>query len=183
MRYILYLAFAASLCAHDWVIVPGTRVGPVTASSTEAELRTAFGSAAVVRSTIQIDEKIKAPGIEVYRGVDGESLAVVWPRQEGLWWPLEVIPCYPKAAAGCRWRTASGVQVGATVAEIEKINGKPFLLYPSSALEVWPDPLWSDGALERALGEDIELQFEGAGEPFYAGGTFARSTDKPLRTG
>jgi len=86
----------------DWLIVPGERVGPVTARSTEASLRAAFGSAAVLATEIRIDKTTTAPGVEVYRGRAGESLAVVWPRKEnGLWWPLLAIPCYRPAGAEC----------------------------------------------------------------------------------
>src|SRR5262249_56738392 len=100
---ILFLVLAPPLCAHDWLIVPGQRVGPVTANSTEAEVRAAIGAGAVARSTIRIDDHASAPGLEIYRDRPGESLAVVWPRHEGgLWWPLLVIPCPRPAAAGCR---------------------------------------------------------------------------------
>jgi len=86
------------MLAHDWLIVPGERVGPITAASTEAGLRAAFGDAAVVQATIRIDNVTTAPSVEVYRDKPGESLAVVWPRREhGLWWPLLVIPCYGPA--------------------------------------------------------------------------------------
>src|SRR5882672_11021943 len=104
MRLILFLAVALTACAHDWLIVPGTRVGPVTATSTDAGLRAAFGAAAVTPSEIRIAKSATAPGIQIYRDRPGESLAIVWPRKEhGLWWPLLVIPCYGSLGAECKW--------------------------------------------------------------------------------
>jgi len=35
----LLLIFTGQLAAHDWMIVPGQRVGPVTSASTEADLK------------------------------------------------------------------------------------------------------------------------------------------------
>ena len=144
--------------AHDWLIVPGKRVGPVTAASNEAELRRAFGDAAVTRALIHIDEKTTAPGVEIYRGRPGESLAVVWPRKEKeLSWPLLVIPCYGSSTTPCRGTTAAGVRVGLTIAELERLNGKPFLLYASTNPSRWTDPWWDGGKLASDLGEDIEF--------------------------
>jgi hypothetical protein len=140
------------------LIVPGKRVGPVTAVSTEADLRAAFGAAAVKRSQIRIDSQTTAPGLEIYAGKPGESLAVAWPRTEGEFrWPLLLMPCYGQANADCRWRTPEGVRVGAGMTELEKLNGKPFLLYPNAPS--WTNAWWNDGKLATSLGEDVELQF------------------------
>ena len=140
MRLALLLVAALPVFAHDWLIVPGERVGPLNANSTEASLRAAFGNAAILQAEIQIDKKTTVPGVEIYPGRPGESLAVVWPREEhGLWWPLLVIPCFGSRGTECRWRTASGVRAGTTVAELEKLNEKPFWIY-SSTREPWWEP-------------------------------------------
>jgi hypothetical protein len=52
------------------------------------------------------------------------------------------------------------VRTGAGVRDIEKLNGKPFLLYPSAERGSWLEPWWNDGKLASQLGEDIELSFE-----------------------
>lgn len=141
-------------------------------------MRAAFGGA-VVRATIEIDKTVTAPGVEIYRGRSGESLAVVWPRKElGLWWPLLVIPCYGSTGPECRWRTAAGVRVGLTVRELERLNEKAFLLYPSHDLQAWSEPWWNGGKLAIELGEDVELSIE---DPGLANGEwYVRSDEKPL---
>jgi len=124
------------------------------------------------------------PGVEIYRGRPNERLAVVFPRQEhGLWWPLVVIPCYGSAAVDCRWRTRSGVRPGSTISELEKINGRPFRLFPSYTQQVWTEPRWDKGALTRELGEDVELSIKGQDESFYNGPTYLASNEKPLNSG
>ncbi|HLK63553.1 MAG TPA: hypothetical protein VKU19_08945 [Bryobacteraceae bacterium] len=183
MRLALLALAAIPLSAHDWAIVPGERVGPVTARSTEADVRAAFGADAVVSGMISVGPGAVAPGVEIYRGRINESLAVVWPRKDGdLWWPLTVIPCYGTASPDCRWRTASGVRVGATLADIQAINGRPFRLAPSLPLHAWTEPRWQKGRLEE-LGDDIDLAFEGAGEQFYAGAIYVDTNHEPLQQG
>ena len=188
MRLALLLVAALPVFAHDWLIVPGERVGPITAHSTEASLRAAFGNAAIVQAEIHLDKKTTAPGVEIYPGRPGESLAVVWPRKDdGLWWPLLVIPCYGSTGTECRWRTASGVRVGTTVADLEKLNEKPFWIY-SSAREPWWEPWWDEGKLGSHLGEDIELYFDDPGPKFYTSRGYApsngiQSAGRDLRIG
>jgi hypothetical protein len=114
VRWTICLLLAALLPAqpHDWLIVPGERVGPITARSTEADLRVAFGSTAVVPAQIRIDKTTSVPGVEIYKGRPGESLAVVWPRKDfGLWWPLLMIPCYGSTGVDCKWQRVRDIEV------------------------------------------------------------------------
>ena len=63
MRLMLTLLVAMPLSAHDYLIVPGVRIGPITPSSTESELRKIFGAAAV-RGDVDIGEGVTEPGAE-----------------------------------------------------------------------------------------------------------------------
>jgi hypothetical protein len=178
---ILLFMFAASLTAHDWSIVPGKRVGPVTAVSTEADLKSAFGPSAVKAAEIRIDDKTASPGVEIYAGKPGESLAVVWLRKDaGLRWPLLVIPCYAQTGVDCRWRTAEGVRVGMSIAALETLNQKPFLLYPDVSSKVWTYAWWSGGKLAERLDEDVELQFDMHRRRDHADEGYIASNQEPL---
>jgi hypothetical protein len=186
----LLLVFTGRLIAHDWLIVPGKRVGPVTALSTEAQLVAAFGSSTVHRVQIRIDSKTTAPGLEINRGKQGESLAVVWPRQDGeLRWPLLVIPCYAQSGGDCRWQTAEGVRVGMGLSDLEKLNERPFLLYPDVNAHLWTEGWWSElalpkpgrrGTLDDRLGEDVELRFEIRVQPENIDQGYFSSDAEPL---
>lgn len=184
----LLLIFAGQAVAHDWLIVPGKRVGPVTSASTEAELRAAFGTAAVERALIRINDETTAPGLKIYRDKPAESLAIVWPRKEGgLRWPLLVIPCYGQTGVDCRWRTAEGVRVGMGIAELEQLNKKPFLLYPDLHSRAWTNARWDkniltdpSGQLSQGLGEDVELKFDMPVEPENADWGYVASDETPL---
>ena len=105
---VLLLTIVQSGYCHDWLIVPGERGGPITAKSIESSLRAAIGAGAVVAPPIQIDGKTWVPGVEIRPGKPRES-----------------------TGADCKWWTAAGVRVGVTFRELEKLNGKPFMLYPS----------------------------------------------------
>jgi hypothetical protein len=182
LRFTILLVAALPLWPHDWLIVPGERVGPITARSTEASLRAAFGNDAVVQSAIHIDAATTAPGVEIYRGRPGESIAVLWPRKDRtLRWPLQVIPCYGPAGAECRWKTVTGVRTGLSVADLEKLNGKPFLLYPPQQhLQPWSQPWWNEGKLAGELGEDVELSFDDSEPVNSSSDTYMRSNEKTL---
>ena len=97
------------------------------------------------RAQIRINNNTTASGLEINRGKPGESLAVVWPRKEGQFrWPLLVIPCYAQTGVDCRWQTAEGVRVGMGIAELERLNERPFLLYPDLNSNRWTDAWWSE---------------------------------------
>jgi hypothetical protein len=189
IRYgTLLLIFAGRLTAHDWLIVPGKRVGPVTNTSTERDLKAAFGTNVVKRALIRTDEQTAAPGLQIYADKPAESLAVVWPRKErGFRWPLLVIPCYAQTGVDCRWRTAEGVRVGMGFAELERLNEEPFLLYPDLHAKAWTNAWWTKdilakrmGKLSERLGEDVELQFEIREEPENADWGYVASDENPL---
>lgn len=182
---LLLMVASRGFAANDWLIVPGERVGPVTAGSSEADLRREFGDGAVVRAEIRVAENQSWPGVEILSDRPGESLAVIWRRKDGvLWWPMRVIPCFrATAASGCRWRAAFDVGIGTDVRDLERLNGKPFSLYLPDGGARWTTPLWEGGQLEASLGPDLELDFnavEGTCEKVYCGGGYYLSSRDPL---
>ena len=68
--------------------------------------------------------------------------------------------------------------MGRTVAELEQLNGKPFLLYPSAERQCWSEPRWDEGRLARQLGEDVEMYFEDPDRAFTAGAGYMASSEK-----
>ena len=50
----------------DWLLVPGERVGPVQANTSEADLQRLFGRANVVPTTFSIGEGEQRPGTIVF---------------------------------------------------------------------------------------------------------------------
>lgn len=102
--------------APDLLIVPGTRVGPITAATTRDDLIAAFGADAVQDVEIDLGEGFTAPGVRVH---DGEAAAV------SVQWEGGVVTWL--GDLGPAWRTADGLGVGSTLAELEAVAG-PFSL-------------------------------------------------------
>jgi hypothetical protein len=129
------------------VIVPGVRVGPITRSSTEADLRKAFGADAVKSKDIDIGEGVTQPGTVIYEGIAGKTLAVLW-KENRL---SAVVICYHEHSGKCLWRTSDGLGFGTTLRDLERRNGKPFELlgfhwdYSGSVTS------WQDGKLAGFL--------------------------------
>jgi len=109
---------------HDFLIVPGVRVGPVTKKSTESDLKRVFGAANVLHEALMVRDADPYPGLVIY------SRPHYHPSNR----LLEVIPdgqgrAHSVSISSQRWRTSSGIRLGMTASELEQINGKPFRLY------------------------------------------------------
>ena len=106
---------------NDWLIVPGQRVGPITAATTRADLDTLFGKENVEERNLDISEGPEAATV-VFPSDASVSLAVTWDRER----VSTIRICYATQTGPCRWRTASGIRIGLPIRELEKINGKSF---------------------------------------------------------
>ena len=108
----------------DFSIVPGQRVGRITATSTEADIKSLYGDDQVEYRSVYIGEGESQPGIAVFPNTPNE-LEIVWDIAAATGNP-EFIRISKKDT---KWRTLQGVTVGTTLEELEQINGKPFNLY------------------------------------------------------
>src|SRR5271166_2376187 len=63
---------------NDWLIVPGVRVGPVTARTVRGDLQRLFPQSTVGEGELELDEGMVFPATMVARGTPAESLAIVW---------------------------------------------------------------------------------------------------------
>ncbi|MCO6488409.1 MAG: hypothetical protein J5I98_08330 [Phaeodactylibacter sp.] len=110
--------------AKDYTVVPGKRVGGITATSTEADIRALYGDGQVAYRSVYIGEGESQPGIAVFPDTPNE-LEIVWDIAAATGNP-EFIRI---SKADTDWRTIQGVTVGTTLEELEKVNGRPFNLY------------------------------------------------------
>jgi hypothetical protein len=125
---VALVAMLACRNQHDWVVVPGVRVGPITASSSEADLRTAFGDAAVHAKDIDVGEGVTEPGTDIYGAIPGKQLAVLWADPATRKHPSRVMICYTQLQGECAWRTGDGIGMKTTLKDLERRNGRPFKL-------------------------------------------------------
>ena len=80
---ILAVVWSASMmgqtpAANDWVIVPGVRVGPITAESVPDDIRRLFPKDAVEDDEIELDEGMLQPATLVFKKNLSEALAISW---------------------------------------------------------------------------------------------------------
>ncbi|MCB0593689.1 MAG: hypothetical protein H6557_12840 [Lewinellaceae bacterium] len=108
----------------DFTIVPGQRVGSITATSTEADIKALYGEEQVEYRSVYIGEGESQPGIAVFPGTPNE-LEIVWDIAAATGNP-EFIRI---SKENTDWRTVQGVTVGTSLEELERINGRPFSLY------------------------------------------------------
>ncbi|MEL6862822.1 MAG: hypothetical protein AAFP19_00320 [Bacteroidota bacterium] len=108
----------------DDKIIPGHRIGLIQADATEADIIKAYGDANVERADIGVGEGEIVPGTKVFPGTEKELLIEWQPKQ-----------AYQKMArirverANAPWVTLSGVRIGTSLGELQKINGKDFDFY------------------------------------------------------
>jgi hypothetical protein len=123
--YLLALLVSLpSFQAHDWLIVPGERVGPVTVETTEAELVRLLGSDNVKPTEVHVGEDFFEPGAVLYPEDSTRRLHVIWSDTANRARPKRV---YARADSS-RWHLQSGITFGTTLSELERRNGKPFVL-------------------------------------------------------
>jgi hypothetical protein len=114
--------------ANDWLVVPGVRIGPITASTTRSDLQRLFPAGAVRDDDIELDEGLVKPGTFVFRGTSAEELAIFWTGKEADAHPKEVFLCFGRRKGPCRWQSDGGIRVGMRLTELETMNGKPFMV-------------------------------------------------------
>jgi hypothetical protein len=107
----------------DWLIVPGDRVGPITATTSERALERLFGAENIESADVHLGEGFTAPGTAVFPDDALRRIEVVW-RDEARS-AVKEIWLTGKSSV---WRTHEGLSLGSTLKEIERLNGYPFRL-------------------------------------------------------
>ncbi|MBD2232039.1 hypothetical protein [Phormidium tenue] len=156
--------------SSDGLVIPGERVGPVTAQTSRADLANFYGEAALSDRPISLGEGSTEVGTVVNSGTD-QQFAVVW---------ADAAQSRPRLIKdfGPAWQIPEGLGVGASYAAVQAVLGD-FDLYgfawdyggtivlEGTALAQYDNALWlrlapSDGAIaahleayEAMMGDEI----------------------------
>lgn len=109
----------------EWLIVPGERVGIITAATTEADLIAEYGADNVRDEDFYLGEGETEPGTVVFPEDDTKRLMILWSDPATRHGPVAV----EISGKGSVWKTADGLGIGSTLTAVEAINGKPFSLF------------------------------------------------------
>lgn len=125
-------------------------------ATTEQALIRQFGRTNVVRESIYIAEGDETPGTIVFPNDETKRLEIVWrdARQRRR-------PEWIRVPAGSRWTAIAGLRGGMTLAEVEKINGRPFQLSGFDWDYGGMVGDWRGGALSKLKGPcRVQVQFD-----------------------
>jgi hypothetical protein len=129
------------------MIVPDRSAGPLTRESSEAQLKQRYGPEMVSSSRIQIGEGETMAGTVLFPGDSLRTAEIIWADSVSRRRPARFILRGSKSL----WRTARGISLGTTLHELERLNGRPFMLagFGWDYGGVVTD--WGGGALDTAL--------------------------------
>jgi hypothetical protein len=113
----------ASQPSSDWLIVPGLRVGPIAANTTEAMLVEMLGSDTVKPFIAAVGEGTTVPATAVYGSDPERRIEVVWLDDTRT-----VAKSVRLSGGSSKWKTKEGISLGTTLRELERLNGGPFRL-------------------------------------------------------
>ncbi|MEJ2131510.1 MAG: hypothetical protein P8Y95_07805 [Gammaproteobacteria bacterium] len=108
----------------DWLLVPGTRAGPITASTSEAVLAEIFGPSNVSTLPLDIGEEMYETGTIVFEADPSRRIEILWRDQHLRRHPRRI----SVKGSQSRWHLSRGIGLGTTLEELEALNGGPFVL-------------------------------------------------------
>jgi hypothetical protein len=150
----------------DWVIVPGERVGPITAKTVRADLPGLFGVAPIEDDAIELDEGLVQPATLISKDAPSESLAVVWDGKGAEAHPKQIFLCRGRRREPCKWHMANGIADGTPLSRLEALNGKPFTVSGFGMNYGGNVQAWDGGKLEALeCGGRLTLTLDGERQP------------------
>lgn len=133
----------------NWIIDPAANVGSITQKSSKADVIELFGDENVERCEISIGEGEIVEGTRIYAGTNDEFL-IEWNEETNT--PVRITI----KKSGTKWKTQEGITIGTTLDQLEKINGKPFMVTGFGWEYEGRSVSWENGTLPTAL----QLEFE-----------------------
>ena len=151
--------------AIDLTVVLGERVGAIKTDTTRDKLVELYGAVNVADTDYPIGEGETVPGSIIFPGTSREATVVWAPAHQGQKVDRVVI-------TGEEWLLPSGIRRDDELAEVEEINGGPFMVYGfgwdyggvgyfkggklDRKVQIWFRPSVDDGPdYQRVLGDSL----------------------------
>ncbi len=150
MAIFLLLSGAASGAElNDWIIVPGKRVGPISAKTTRADLVRLFGAKNVEDGDVTVGDEV-GPGTLVMKDQPDAALGILWNDDTPEPHIASIHFCPENGSAvACRWHTEDAIGFGTTLKTLEKMNGGKFKLLGFAWDFEGTVISWNGGRLQR----------------------------------
>lgn len=160
--FTFFAAFCILICAGflsdafaqtSYQIVPGVRVGRINARSSEAELKKIYGRKNVRSSRISLGEGEYEPGTVIFPNNPLKRIEILWKDARRKRSPKLVQLTGEKSV----WQTPQGITLGTRLKDLERLNGRPFLLagfgwdYEGTVIS------WENGKLAKVFGKENRL--------------------------
>lgn len=149
--FLIGAGVLASLSAQSsYHIVSRVRVGAITPQTSESDLKRIYGRKNVQNTKVSLGEGEYEPGTVVYPNDPTRSIEIVWKDARRKRFPERIQLTGEKSV----WRTRHGISLGTRLKELERINGKPFVLLGFSWDYEGTVVSWEGGRLERDFEKD-----------------------------
>ncbi|HEX8492125.1 MAG TPA: hypothetical protein VF658_04730 [Pyrinomonadaceae bacterium] len=138
-------AWTGASAQSSYQIVPRVRVGAITSRTSEAALKRIYGRRNVRSTKVSLGEGEYESGTVIYPNDPNRIIEIVWKDPRRKRFPKRVQLSGEKSV----WKTRHGISLGTSLKELERINGKPFVLtgfgwdYEGTIVS------WEGGKLER----------------------------------
>lgn len=117
-------ALVNAAAQSSYKIVPRVRVGAITRQASEADLKRIYGRRNVRSTKVSLGEGEYEPGTVIYPNDPHRIIEVVWKDARRKRFPKRIQLTGEKSV----WRTRHSISLGTRLKELERINGKPFVL-------------------------------------------------------
>lgn len=135
----------------NWTCIPGKKVGLINKNFTEADIIKAYGKENVTRQTISMGEGEMATSTVLFPKTDNE-IFISWQLDK----PFEVITEVLIENEKSPWSTNQGVNIGTTLEELIKINGRDFKFAGFEWDYSGYTNDWQDGLIAKSLAVFLE---------------------------
>ncbi len=139
------VSVANSFAQISYEIVPGVKVGAITAKVSESDLKKIYGSQNVKSDEIGLGEGDSAPGTVIFQNDPTRKLEIVWKNEKMKKFPKFIQLWGEKSL----WKTKQGISLGTDLKTLERLNGKPFVLAGFEWDEAGGVTSWKGGKLAK----------------------------------
>ena len=163
----------------NWICIPGEQVGRIKANFNGSDIYKTFGKENVLETEIGLGEGETKKGLLVFPKTNNEIQVLFQGKEEMT--KLESIRI---KGTDSKWKTDSGIKVGATLEQLVAVNGKDFNFYGFEWDYAGKLANWDGGKLNDKLSVFLEATNEEAVFPNLLGDIeFSSSNPKAKEAG